>query len=206
MKKQYIVTSFNQECDWVYEYTKNPIIFNRGSTDIPNSIIVENLGTDIADKLRFIVENYDNLPDVCVLIKANLFKYITKEEWDAICDNNTFTPILTKNHRTYSDANGVVCFYDESGMYNERNDYWYLLEHPTKTVGACQELKKLLKMEERKFNCFAPGSNYIVPKANILQHPKDFYQKLLDNVMWERYVGEAFLIERSLYHIWTLQH
>lgn len=198
---KWIVSSFNQDCEWLQDYVKTPLIINRGETEIPNSIITENLGTDIADKMRFIIENYDNLPDVCVFIKANLFKYISKEEFDLVCKNTTFTPLLTANHRVYDDQQGPVCYY-EDGMYHERNDYWFLLEMPTKTRNSADELKKIFKMDERKYNAFAPGSNYIVPRENILKHPKELYEKLLELVMWSRYNGEAQLIERNLYYLW----
>ena len=199
---KYIVSTFNQDFDWVKKYTKDFVIYNRGDEHIDGTIHVQpNIGTDLADKFRWIIENYDNLPSTVALIKANLFKYISEEEFEKIKNNKTFTPLLTQNHKTYSDASGLVCYY-EDGMYYERNDYWYLREVPTKTVHSAQEIKALFKMDERQYNAFAPGSNYILTKENILKHSKEFYQKLLDYVCLTQYGGEAQLIERNLYYLW----
>jgi UDP-N-acetylglucosamine 2-epimerase len=201
---KYIVSTFNQDYEWVKKYTKDYIIYNRGDEHIEGTIHVQpNIGTDLADKFRWIIENYEKLPTVVALVKANLFKYISEEEFEKVKNSKVFTPLLTKKHRTYSDNDGVVCFYDEDGMYNERNDYWYLREIPTKTVHSAQEIKALFKMDERKFNAFAPGSSYIVPRENILKHSKEYYQKLLDYVCMTQYGGEAQLIERNLYYIWS---
>jgi hypothetical protein len=49
---------------------------------------------------------------------------------------------------------------------------------------------------------FAPGSNYILPKENILKHSKDHYQKLRSFLEWDVYPGEAQILERGLYTLW----
>lgn len=201
---KYIISRYNHDLDLLEGYKGTYVMYDRSEEPIKDSrvIITDNTGSDIRDKLTFIIDNYENLPEVALYTKCNLFKYITKEEWEEIKNNKTFTPVLTKHHKTYSDNNGVVCFYDENGMYNERNDYWYLLEHPTKTRNSCEELKKMLGLEGRDYLAFAPGSNYILPKENILKHSKEFYQKLRSYLDWAVYPGEAQLCERGLYYLW----
>jgi hypothetical protein len=198
----YIISRFNHDLGWLKYYTNDFIIYDRSENPIEGSIVVPNIGTDIYDKFTYIIDNYDNLPDIMVLAKANLFKYITQTEFDLIKDNKTFTPLLTQNHRTYSDNESPVCWY-ENGIYCERNDYFYLIPHPCKSINNANELKKLFKMDGRKFNAFAPGSNYIVPKENILKHSKEFYIKLRSYLDWAVYPGEAQLIERGLYYLWS---
>ena len=68
------------DVNWVQEYAPSMILYDRSDNPIPGSVIVPNLGTDIADKLHFIISNYNNLPPVAVYSKHNLFKYINKEE------------------------------------------------------------------------------------------------------------------------------
>lgn len=199
---KYIISRFNHDLGWLKHYTKDFVLYDRSEKPLEGAIVVPNIGTDIYDKFTYIIDNYDDLPDVMVLTKANLFKYITQTEFDLLKDNKTFTPLLTQNHRTYSDNDSPVCWY-ENGMYCERNDYWYLREHSTKNVTHTNELKKLLGLEGRKYLTFAPGSNYIVPKENILKHPKEFYIKLRSYLDWAVYPGEAQLIERGLYYLWS---
>jgi len=172
-------------------------MYDRSEKPVEGSIVVPNIGSDIFDKFSYIIDNYNNLPDVAVYTKCNIFKYISKEEWDKICNNQTFTPILTQNHRTYSDEQGVVNFYKD-GMYYERNDLWYIGAHPTRTL----DLWYILGLDKLDFIPFAPGSNYILPKENILKHSKEFYEKLRAYLDWTIYPGEAQIMERGLYILW----
>ena len=150
---KYILSRYNHDAGWVKYYTKDPIIYDRSEEPMEGSIVVPNIGTDIYDKFTYIIDNYDNLPEVMCLTKANLFKYITQTEFDEVKDNKKFTPLL-------------------------------------------------LGLEGKEYLAFAPGSNYIVTKKNILKHPKEHYEKLRSYLTWGIYPGEAQLIERGLYYLW----
>lgn len=196
---RYIISRYNHDLSWLPEYSQDVVIYDRSESPILSEVIIApNIGSDIYDKFTFIIDNYDNLPDVAVYTKANIFKYITKEEFDKICNNKTFTPILTRNHKEKPG----VCFYSEDGMYNEINNGWYLSSHPPKSRETARELRSLLKLEGYEYLKFAPGSNYIVPKENILKHPKEHYIKLRSFLDWAVYPGEAQIIERGLYTLW----
>ncbi len=191
---KYIISRYNHDLDWLKEYTDDYVLYDRSEQPLEGAIVVPNIGTDLYDKFTYIIDNYDNLPDVAVYTKANLFKYISKEEFDKIKDNKVFTPLLTQHHKPKMP----VAYYKD-GMYYEINNYWYLIEHAAKHA---REIKDLFNMDERDYNGFAPGSNYIVPKENILKHPKEFYVKLRNFLKWTVYPGDAQLIERNLYYLW----
>lgn len=195
---KYIVSRYNHDISWLEDYTDDYILYDRSDKPADGAIVVPNIGSDIYDKLTFIIDNYDNLPDVAVYTKANLFKYITKEEFDLVKDNKQFTPLLTQTHKTYSDQDGVVCFYKD-GLYHERNNRWYLTSHPARS----DELYYLLGLNDKEYLAFAPGSNYILPKENILKHSKAFYEKLRAYLEWTVYPGEAQILERGLYYLWS---
>lgn len=196
---KYIISRYNHETEWIKDYTTDVVMYDRSSEPVEGSIVVPNIGTDLFDKLTYIIDNYDNLPDVAVYTKCNLFKYITKEEFDKVKDNKTFTPLLTKNHKVYNNEEGPVCFYTADGMFNEVNNYWYLYPHPAKFAPKFIEI---FKMKERMYNKFAPGSNYILPKENILKHPKALYEELRGYLDWDVYPGDAQLLERNLFYLW----
>ena len=197
---KYVVSRFNHDYDWLSEYTDDVVMYDRSDKPAPNSIVTPNIGSDIYDKFSFIIDNYDDLPDVAVYTKCNLFKYMPKEEFDLVKDNKTFTPLLTKNHKVYNDDEGEpIAFYDAQGMYNERNDFWYLYPHPAKFAPIIIDF---FHMKERLYNAFAPGSNYILPKENILKHSKETYIKLRSCLDWDIYPGDAQLLERNLYYLW----
>lgn len=195
---RYIISRFEHDLSWLPKYSNDYVLYDRSPEPIKGSIVVPNIGSDLYDKLTYIIDNYNDLPSVAVYTKANIFKYISEEEWDKICENKTFTPILTQTHKTYLP----ICFYDEEGMYNELNNYWYLGAHPPKSQESLKELLELIN-NVTLYSRFAPGSNYILPKENILKHTKVFYMKLRSFLDWSIYPGEAQVIERNLYHIWS---
>lgn len=234
---RYIISRYEHNTDWIADYTDDYVIYDRSSVPVKDAIIVPNVGSDIYDKLTFIIDNYDALPEVAVYTKCNLFKYITKEEFDLIKDNTTFTPIMSKQHpeteidfdgvneRMIPDINakvpdpklrelfyklnmigktgvGKFSFYDEMGMYNELNIPAYLNAHACKNFEAMEELMKLVGTWDKEYVQFAPGSNYILPRENILKHSKEFYEKLRSYIDWEVYPGEVFILERGLYNLW----
>ena len=196
---KYVIARYNHDASWIKEYTNDWVIYDRSEVplDWDNVITVPNIGTDWWDKLGWIIDNYEALPDVVLLSKCNIFKYITPEEFEDIRYNQTLTPILTKNHKTTPG----VSYYSEDGLYNEINNLWYLGAHPAKhDVG---KLMAFLGIWGRDFVEFAPGSNYIVDKETILKHPKEDYEYLRSLLDWSVYPGEAQIIERGIYNWWT---
>lgn len=184
----FIISHYNSDYSWVKEYTKEYTLYDKDTL---------NVGYNIYDICSFIIDHYDNLPDISIFIKDNILeRHITKEEFDKVIHNKTLTPLLTQNHKT----DGVINFYKD-GLYYERNDYWYLSHYGHRD--GVETLIDLLGIKGKDYLGFAPGACYIVPRENILKHPKDFYQKLKDAVSYTQLPGEAHLIERSLYHIWS---
>lgn len=219
----YILVNYNFDPSWVKEYTNDYFIYDRSESlkwtnniEPERLIFTKNIGSDIYDKFSWIIKNYDNLPDVVLLSKSNIFKYITKEEFDLIKDNKIFTPILTQHHEEIMCDRGLgeefwgkpFSFYRD-GIYHELNYPSYLKVHSTKDPIWCFintyydfPLVKLLGIANMEYIPFAPGSNYILPKENILKHPKVFYKELMSYLEWDRYPGEAMIIERGLYTLW----
>ncbi len=200
----------NQDVGWIAEYSPSMILYDRSDFPVPVSIIVPNLGTDISDKLHYIISNYNNLSLVAIYTKANLFKYLTKEEFNKVKDNSFFTPLLTMNHKEikydgteeYVKRHGTnkdVSYY-QNGIYWEINNGWYLNQHPCKHDP--KEVMKTLGIDNLEYVPFAPGSNYILTAQDIRKHPVEFYIKLYNYCMWSVYPGECQIIERGLYTIW----
>ena len=173
-----MISNYNADIRWILDYTDNFIIYDRSDTDEwikpfdPKKVIkVRNIGWDIYDKFTYIIDHYDNLPNTIILAKGNLFKYITREEFDEVCHQKSFTPLLTKNHQTKLP----VAFYSEDGMYNEINNSWYLNVFPAKHFKTYNSFIWRYMKKLPKYVKFAPGSNYLVTKQNILRYPKSFY-------------------------------
>lgn len=216
---KFILSRYNHDMSWMKDYDGVYIIYDRSEVPMEGANVVPNIGTDIYDKFTYIIDNYDNLPEVAVYAKANLFKYITKGEFDKVKDNQTFTPLFTQGHSEIMCDQAILeqqgweskrFSYYENGMYYELNYPAYLKHHYLQNhyyeyadTYLKHPLLKLLGIDKMEYIPFAPGSNYILTKENILKHSKQFYAELRSYLAWDRYPGEAMIIERGLQTLWS---
>jgi len=210
-----VLVNYNYNPTWVLEYPDlEPIIYDRSDDGIERNLTrygpvykTENIGNVDYDKLGYLIKNYDALPEYFLWGKSNLFKYISKEEFDAVKDNQTFTPLLTQNHHTYSDntlpEGNPVCFYKDK-MYHERkgivNTLPGLMLH--KYFDSWEEWCKEFHIPEVGHIPFPPGGNFILTREAVWKYSRDFYQKMRDTLDYTQLPFEAQLAERSYYLLW----
>jgi hypothetical protein len=203
-----ILVNYNFTPTWLLTSDLDYHIFDRSESkewlkDFPQERITytENKGNVDYDKLAYLIDNYDNLPDVFLWGKTNLFKYISEEEFEKVKNNKTFTPLLTQNHKVYSDRNGVVCYYS-GGIYHERNDSWFLHEVPGR-IESWNAWAQGLQLPQPMYIPFAPGGNYILTRETVHRYSVDYYKKIFDSLGYTTLPGEAQCAERSYYLMWA---
>lgn len=211
--------NFTPDKEWIGD---DYIIYDRSDDGIDHLkdfdqtkiIKTENVGQVDYDKLNYLVDNYDNLPEVFLWGKTNLLKndplqenhvsphiYITKEEYDAVKDNRFFTPLLTKSHRTYSDNLGAVCFY-EGGIYHERNGVISNLQFNCRYFRTYEEFAHAFMLPNPFYLPFAPGGNYILTRECVYRYSRDYYKKMAEILPYCAEPMEAFFCERAYYTLW----
>lgn len=206
MKKILVNYNFTPDPIWIGD---DYLIYDRSDDNIDHLkdfdqskiIKTNNKGQVDFDKLSYIIDNYDNLPDVFLWGKTNLFKYITPEEYELVKDNQTFTSLLTKGHKTYSDNNGVVNYYAQD-IYWERSNSWFFSQFPSKYVSNFSEWSKEFMLPDHTFIPFCPGGNYILTKDVVHKYGVDFYKKMASTLPYCREPVEAQCAERSYYLMW----
>ncbi len=198
---KYVLTHYSGDWTWIKDCTNDYLIYNRSEEDIPGSIKTANMGDADYDKLTYLIDNYYDLPEVFLWSKSNLFKYITPEEFAEVKDNQTFTPLMTKGHKTYSDSWGVVCKY-EDGWYKERNDSWFLGSVPAMYVDTWNDWAKMFGLPTPEYIPFAPGGSYILTKERVHRYGIDFYKKMASMLPYCQRPGEAQCAERSYGLMW----
>ncbi len=170
--------------DHLAEFDKSKVVYE------------DNVGNADYSKLNYLIDNYYDLPDVFLWGKTNLFKYITPEEYDEVKDNQFFTPLLTKNHKVYTDYNGWVCYYSE-GIYWERNpmlysnDYKYFMDY--------SQFAHAFMLPSPPYIPFFPGGNCILTKERVHRYGIAFYEKLASILPYQRVPLEANFCERAYY-------
>lgn len=204
---KYILVNYNTDPSWVQKYTDDYLIYDRSDEipfkfidwddDMKHTIIRPNIGNADYDRLSYLVDNYDNLPEMFLLGKANLFKYISFEEFEKVKNNKEFTPLLTENHKVYEPT----CRYN-NGIYEEINNSWYApaFERKFNTYNDWADYMELPKPEYLKF---APGGNYILTPKEIHKWPKEFYIKMRDTLKHTKLPAEAHYVERTYYTLWS---
>jgi hypothetical protein len=202
---KHIAVNYNHTPTWLLD--KDYLIYDRSDSrdylkdfDQSRIIYTPNIGNVDYDKLSYLVDNYNTLPDIFFWGKSNLFKYITEEEYKAL-PKNDFTPLLTQNHKTYSDKLGVVCFYAE-GMYHERNDSWFLQEHSSKHFRNWNQWAAEFFIPAPSYIPFPPGGNFILTRERVHRYGKDTYDKMRHLMNYSQIPGEAQCAERSYYLLW----
>ena len=206
-----LLVNYNYSPDWLLQYPEiQPVIYDRSDDGIERNLPqygatykTKNIGDVDYDKLGWLIENYDNLPDYFLWSKSNLFKFIAKEELDKIKDNKVFTPVLTQNHITYGDYNGTVCKY-EGGIYKERADSWFFNQN-LDTSGRFKNWGDWIRyfhLPEEHFIPFAPGGSYILTPESIHRYSKDFYEEMRNTLPYAQHPVEAHCCERSYWYLW----
>lgn len=205
-----VINNYQNDLTWVPEYTDNYLIYEKGDhpvyppkLDQKKVIKVPNVGYNIYDYCSYIIDNYDNLPDSVIFMKGNTFpRHVSREYFNRIMNNQYFTPIEDWHmHKVY----WPTCFFSPDGGFCEINNSWYLTQHPTKYFNDYNDFLRFCYKDPviPPYTRFAPGANYIVPKANILKLPKVFYENLRTFVSHTQLPGEAHIAERALYTLWT---
>ncbi len=211
--KNFLVSSnYENDIRWIPQYTDNYLIYdqserpaNVAGVDPKKIIRSKHTGHNISDNIRFIIDHYDNLPEVTVFAKGNMFpRHSTKEFFDRVVNNECFTSI---EDPSIHNPRWPLNFFSPEGGYCEINKSFYL-NGPNRPLKYFYNYNDFLVYCFKnpiipRYTCFAPGANYILPKANILKYPKVFYENLWIFVSHCYFPGEAYIVERALRTIWT---
>ena len=169
-----ILVNHNFDPTWLKDYPEFEVtIYDRSDDDVERNLTqygrvykTKNTGDVDYDKLGYLIENYDNLPDVFLWGKSNLFKFVDKEYLDEKIAKGDFAPLLKLDHRTYSDKFGVVCKY-EGGIYKERADNWFFNATIPKYFRTWEDWCSHFALPKESFIPFAPGGNYILTRERV---------------------------------------
>jgi hypothetical protein len=211
-----ILVNYNYDPTWLKEYKDLEVtLYDRsdwafggsggGSIDLTQygqAFLTQNVGDVDYDKLGYLIEHYDNLPEVFLWGKSNIFKYVDKDFLDNALEKGEFKPLLKLDHRTYSDHLGVVCKY-QGGIYEERADSWFFNNQDL--ANRCPNWETWahkFHLPQTQFIPFAPGGNYILTRERVHRYGRDFYREMRDTLPYAMHPAEAHACERSYYLMW----
>lgn len=205
-----ILVNYNYDPEWLANYPDLDVrLYDRSDDGVERDLTqygevykTQNIGDVDYDKLSYLIQNYDDLPDVFLWGKSNLFKYVDKEYFDKMLFKGDFAPLLKLDHKIYSDKFGQVNYYTE--IYNERADSWFF-NNPdlsNKYFKNWDEWALFFNLPRESYIPFAPGGNYILTKDRVHRYAKYFYEQMRDVLPYATHPAEAHAAERSYYYLW----
>lgn len=212
MSYKYIFTRVNENIDWILndeEISNNSIIYAKGEPlNIKNEILTENVGKDAGSHLKFIIDNYENLPDVCVFSQAKISDHylygrpgniesLKKLKDDAFTYGESPYVEIPNDKAWIKDWNfqeieGHTHFFKDPSLYKNGNIInfidWFNIHVDSKST----DIKR-----------FHPCCIFSVSKEKILSRSKNYYINLFDQINWHWNAIEIGHIERSWHHIFN---
>jgi hypothetical protein len=186
--KLFIVSHYKENTDWLDNFP------------YPYKVLESTCGHE-ATMLSYIYNNYDNLPDILGIIQAYPFDHAKEEVFYNLINNNEFTSL---EYNGMVPNNGWENRTPE-GYFLEINNSWYVSAHgkPCKYASLDDMIIKYFpEYNHLDWIRFSPGTEFLVPKENILYYSKDFWKELSEELT-EYNMTESFMIERMMYYIFT---
>lgn len=217
MKLPAVLVNFSYDPEWLLRYPDIEPIVIYDRTEGPADHLLKygapvkktpNLGDVDHDKLTWLIENYDNLPDVFLWSKTNLFKFISEDEFKKVRLNSAFTPLLTLSHRIYPDRFGAVNGYkgtEHGPIYCERQDVTDALFRVLDNRGhfnCWEDWARTFMLPVEQYIPFAPGGSYILTRETVHKHSRDIYEAMRDTLPYAQRPVEAHMCERSYFYLW----
>ena len=212
MSIQYCVARYNEDITWVIdsasETDTNVLIYNKGSRlNIPNEIMLPNVGRESHTYLHHIIENYDILHDITVFTQAKIN--------DHGYDHNIrgFDKLIiqcqeyghSKNYIMTNANNTVNHFRPNFNMLTElasslHHTYMVDVNEVTK-IPFFEWFKKNTGYEYNDDVCIYVAGIFVMSKQQILTRSKDYYISLYNQLSNHNAPIEGHFMERSWYYV-----
>jgi hypothetical protein len=207
-KPFYCISYYEGDLSWIEKLPQDQYIVYAKS-DVSNSTITNiqkrpNVGYNIDSYLTFIIDHYDNLPEITIFCKNNVVgRHVSKEVFEKCCQSKIFAPI--EDPSSWDKLSFPVSVISNDGGYLELNNSWYTKKHTPKYFSNYNHFYKYIFDTQviPTYLRFAPGANYVVPKENILIRSKNFYINLREFISHDSLACEAHYVERTLVAIWN---
>jgi len=165
MKLKAVIARYNEPIEWVKDLGFDYIIYNKGekiSPDLidPEKVIeVPNEGREAETYLRYITENYEEIPDLVVFLQGNPFDHFPIL-FDVLKENSNTNEIVSLGNNTFCDPNG--------------ND-----SYPGLPMGYFRNLIIPGYSSDERID-FIAGAQFIIPGVNIKNKPLEWWNNVRD--------------------------
>lgn len=159
-----VVAHYNENLDWLKETKIDKAIFHKGSNS-PYGTKLPNIGREAHTYLYYIVENYNNLKDYTIFCQGNPFDHF--KDMLSFLNNLPLLENIKKYQDIFALTHDSIATDDRSGR-----------PHCYPPVELGKESDRLFSNIFKEFP-FTPGAQFVVPRQNLLNRSKEFYEKCL---------------------------
>jgi hypothetical protein len=205
MSYKIIVARYNENIEWLNSEISNCIIYNKGNKlGIENEIFLENVGRESETYLHYIIDNYDNLPDVVVFTQARISDHKGRDDVRYL--------INIKNEAlNYSKSNNFFEHYDKGNNihfdkeWNLRKDGYYLKDNykNNNPITFLKWFKSNIDINYPNPIRLYINAIFAVRKEYIINKPIEYYKRLILEVNHHIDSTEGHFFERSWYYIFS---
>ena len=187
-----VANHYNEDLNWLKQ-SKWPVVVvdkeGADPTDLPVQYTIPNKGFETSGYLKYIVENYDNLPDHIAFLHGH------ETAWHQFHDRGLLEVIEGANIEKHGfiSLNNFMRWYPFADEGNqdimEIVTYWDEFNFPAS-----------LKPPHYFMLRVPIGAQFIVAKERILRHPKALWQECLDKVLEDGSKKVALFFE-NIWHV-----
>jgi hypothetical protein len=188
----------------VYDQSDDPLVIEKNKAKKDSRIFsYPNTGHNHIVFFKYLVDNYDNLPERVAFLKGNVIgRHVTQEFWDKNYDNSFYT-FLWQDPK-FIDKPGIA-YSLGSGQLIEKNNNWFVTKSTHRYFTGVNQLISFFYESSffPEYNLFAPGGCYIVERERILRNPKTFYLGLIKIMDYAFFPSEVWMVERLMHYFFT---
>ena len=199
MAYKIIVARYNEDISWLRDEMSNCIIYNKGETlDIPNEIMLENVGRESDTYLEYIITNYHDLPPVMVFTQAGISDHNYNLNALIQLKNEAYQFSKSRNYFTHDDVGNNIHF---DHNWNLQCSGYYLPNNYKTPITFSEWFKTNINVTYPNPIYIYGNGIFAVKRENVLQHPIEYYKKLLLELKHHNNPTEGHFFERSWYYI-----
>lgn len=227
MSYKIIVARYQEDISWVMPMIKDCVVINKGEPlNIPTEVMCENVGRESHSYLKYIIDNYENLPDINIFTQCDLKTHLEGNGISILLEMGKQAFIHGKSypltrHESIYCANIDKESYDNSNVWNYKivrkydssfDPGWNFIKKTNKWFLQNNYLNnkpiKFIDWFTKNVRKPYPNPIYIynhaifaVRKDLILKRPKSYYENLSKQVDHHINSAEGHFFERSWFYI-----
>ena len=202
---KYVFARFNENISWILnnnELFNNSIICNKGEPlNISNEILLTNYGKDQASYIYYIINNYENLPDVCIFSQARINDhYIYGEPGNVESLIKLKNEAFEKGESYYSTINCDKSWTKDWNFHPVFRNFGEESKdcNNTKFIDC---FNKYIDNKSTDVKRFHPCGIFSASREKILSRTKEYYINIFNELNWHWNCIQASFVERSWYYI-----